>query len=124
MFPIDEKKWSPHKSKCPSFKGTVNSQISTLFFIRACESHSQKKPRSFKSFYESLKAVSFGINVQPRRLLYIDNRMALHSRDQFWGSFDRYKNPIRLIQRVFVSADLWNRQYVEQIKERVFDFQY
>ncbi|WP_330168835.1 hypothetical protein [Bartonella grahamii] len=63
------------------------------------------------------------MNVQPGRLLYIDNRMALHSRDKFLGSFDRYENPMRWIQRVFVSADLWSHRYVEQIKERVFYFQ-
>lgn len=50
-------------------------------------------------------------------------KMALHSRDKLGGSFDRYKNPMRWIQRVFVSADLWNNRYVEQIKERVFYFQ-
>lgn len=34
MFPIDgEKMGEPLKIKCASFKGTVNSQISALFFI-------------------------------------------------------------------------------------------
>ncbi len=49
--------------------------------------------------------------------------MTLHSRDKFFGSFDSYENLMRWIQRVFVSADLWNHRYIEQIKERVFNFQ-
>ncbi|WP_425548181.1 TauD/TfdA family dioxygenase [Bartonella jaculi] len=83
----------------------------------------KKAKEALDHFYEAIKAVSFGIDIQPGRLLYIDNRMALHSRDKFFGSFDSYENPMRWIQRVFVSADLWNHRDVEQIKERVFDFQ-
>nr|WP_246789923.1 TauD/TfdA family dioxygenase [Bartonella taylorii] len=70
------------------------------------EPQSKKAKEALDHFYETMEAVSFGIYVQPRRLLYIDNRMLLHSRDKFFGSFDSYENPMRWIQRVFVSADL------------------
>lgn len=36
----------------------------------------KKSQEALDHFYEALKAVSFGINVQPERLLYTDNRMA------------------------------------------------
>ncbi|WP_244548737.1 TauD/TfdA family dioxygenase [Bartonella taylorii] len=97
--------------------------ISAVFYPGMLEPQSKRAKEALDHFYEAIEAVSFGIDVQPRRLLYIDNRMLLHSRDKFFGSFDSYENPMRWIQRVFVSADLWNHKYVEQIKERVFDFQ-
>ncbi|WP_375639239.1 hypothetical protein [Bartonella sp. MF74HXZ] len=87
------------------------------------EPQSKKAKEALNHFYEAMKTVSFGIDVQLGRLLYIDNRMALHSGGKFFGSFDSYENSMRWIQRVFVSADLWNHRYVKQIKERVFDFQ-
>ncbi|WP_244426399.1 TauD/TfdA family dioxygenase [Bartonella florencae] len=111
-------------SKVPLVQGDGEfPDISAVFYLGMLEPQSKKAKDALDHFYEAIKAVSFGIDVQPRRLLYIDNRMALHSRDKFSGSFDRYKNPMWWIQRVFVSADLWNHRYVKQIKERVFDFQ-
>ncbi|WP_375642937.1 MULTISPECIES: TauD/TfdA family dioxygenase [unclassified Bartonella] len=111
-------------SKVPLVQGDGEfPDISAVFYPGMLEPQSKKAKEALDHFYEAIKAVSFGIDVQPGRLLYIDNRMALHSRDKFSGSFDRYKNLMRWIQRVFVSADLWNHRYVEQIKERVFDFQ-
>ncbi|WP_244428926.1 TauD/TfdA family dioxygenase [Bartonella vinsonii] len=55
------------------------------------EPQSKKAKEALDHFYEAIKDVSFGIDVQPGRLLYIDNRIALHSRNKFWGSFDNYK---------------------------------
>ncbi|WP_246054712.1 TauD/TfdA family dioxygenase [Bartonella massiliensis] len=110
-------------TKVPHIQGDSEFlSISAVFYPGMFEPQSKKAKEALDHFYEAIKAVSFGIDVQPGRLLYIDNKMALHSRDKFWGSFDRYENPMRWIQRVFVSADLWNHRDVKQIKERVFDF--
>ncbi|WP_246257360.1 TauD/TfdA family dioxygenase [Bartonella gabonensis] len=73
-------------SKVPLIQGDSEFQdISAVFYPSMLEPQSKKAKEALDHFYEAIKAVSFGIAVQPGRLLYIDNRMALHSRDKFWG---------------------------------------
>jgi len=58
--------------------------------------------------------------VTPGRLVYIDNRFTLHSRDKFSGTDDESGNPMRWVQRVFVAANLWNHRNLNPVKSRVF----
>jgi len=76
--------------------------------------------KTMENFYKAIRKVSFGIDIKPGRLLYIDNRFTLHSRDKLNDSFDKYQNPTRWIQRVFVSPNLWNHLGLTQVKSRVF----
>uniref|UniRef100_UPI0035D1391F TauD/TfdA family dioxygenase n=1 Tax=Bartonella sp. AD328YNZD TaxID=3243464 RepID=UPI0035D1391F len=79
-------------SKVPLVQGDGEfPNISAVFYPGMLEPQSKKAKEASDHF----KAVSFGIDVQQGRLLYIDNRMALHSRDKFFGSFDSYENPMR-----------------------------
>jgi hypothetical protein len=42
------------------------------------------------------------------------------SRDKFSPSYDDMNTPLRWVQRVFVSANLWNHRNLNQIEERIF----
>ncbi len=76
---------------------------------------------ALRRFRDAVGMVSFGIDVLPGRLVYIDNRIALHSRDRFKANYDDFGRPLRWIQRVFVAANLWNHRSLLRTKERVFD---
>lgn len=111
-------------NKVPLIQGDKDfPDVSAVFYPGMLEPQSEEAQEALNNFYEAIKTVSFGIDIKPGRLLYIDNRMALHSRDKFNGSFDQYENPMRWIQRVFVSSNLWNHRNIERIEGRVFDFQ-
>jgi L-asparagine oxygenase len=77
--------------------------------------------QAFQRFHRAVQAVSFGVDVTPGRLVYVDNRIALHSRDRFRASHDSNGRPLRWIQRVFVATNLWQHRALRQVKERVFE---
>jgi hypothetical protein len=76
---------------------------------------------AFQRFHRAIQQVSFGLDVTPGRLVYVDNRIALHSRDRFKARYDDAGRPLRWIQRVFVASSLWNHRSLTQLKERVFE---
>ncbi|WP_246744002.1 TauD/TfdA family dioxygenase [Bartonella raoultii] len=85
MLSIDEKNRRASTNKVPLVQGDGKSpDISAVFYPDNLKPKSKKAKEALDHFYEAIKAVSFGIDVQAGRLLYIDNRIALHSRDKFF----------------------------------------
>lgn len=75
---------------------------------------------ALERFYGLIKENAIGIDIRPGDLVYIDNRFALHSRDKFTPSYDENDTPLRWVQRVFISASLWNHRNLNQVEERIF----
>jgi L-asparagine oxygenase len=76
---------------------------------------------ALKAFHTAVRAVSIAYVVKPGSLIYIDNRFALHSRDQFKPIFNSQGISSRWIQRVFVAANLWQHRDHIRIRNRVFN---
>lgn len=76
---------------------------------------------AFHRFHQAVREVSFGIDVMPGRLVYVDNRIALHSRDRFQASYDERGRALRWLQRVFIAPTLWNHRNLTRLKDRVFE---
>ncbi|KXU36451.1 hypothetical protein AXE65_04975 [Ventosimonas gracilis] len=111
-----------HRGNIPiaSLRGNLSlPEVSAVFYPDMVEPQTTSAIKAMENFYKAIRKVSFGIDIKPGRLLYIDNHFTLHSRDKFNGSFDKYQNPTRRIQRVFVSPNLWNHLGLTQVKSRV-----
>jgi L-asparagine oxygenase len=96
-------------------------EISAVFYPDMVEPLTSTAASAMESFYVAIREASFGVDITPGRLIYIDNRFTLHSRDKFDGSTDEFGNPMRWVQRVFVAANLWNHRNLNSIKARVFE---
>ncbi|WP_206957097.1 TauD/TfdA family dioxygenase [Trinickia acidisoli] len=95
-------------------------EISAVFYPDMVEPTTSAAAFSMEKFYAAIREVSFGIDIVPGRLVYIDNRFTLHSRDKFNGTYDEAGNPMRWVQRVFVAPNLWNHRNLNPVKSRVF----
>ncbi|CAE6868126.1 hypothetical protein R75461_08410 [Paraburkholderia nemoris] len=73
------------------------------------------------NFYRAIKSVSVGMKITPGRLVYINNRFSLHSRDKFSPTFDENGRANRWVQRVFLAPNLWNYRMFDRTLARVFD---
>lgn len=73
------------------------------------------------NFYQAIREVSFGIDVTPGKLVFVNNSFTLHSRDRFTPQFDKAGCAYRWLQRVFVARSLWNFRAFPRVHERVFD---
>ena len=71
-------------------------------------------------FHLAIKSVAVRMEIKPGKLVYIDNRFALHSREAFDSSFDDLGRAQRWVQRVFVAPSLWNHRKLIRSKHRVF----
>jgi L-asparagine oxygenase len=76
---------------------------------------------AFYRFHQAVKRVSFAIDITPGRLAYVDNRLALHSRDRFVANYDQDGRALRWVHRVFVAASLWNHRTLYKVHGRVFE---
>lgn len=105
----------------PLISGSADlPEVSAVFYPDMVESRNELSKGALQRFYEAVREVSFGIEITPGRLVYIDNRIALHSRDKFVAGQDSDGKPLRWIQRVFVSPNLWNHRHLTPVKSRVF----
>lgn len=95
-------------------------EISAVFYPDMVQAQTEAAARAMENFYMAIRQVSLGIEINPGRLVYIDNRFTLHSRDKFKASLDEFSNPARWIQRVFVANSLWNHRHLDPVKSRVF----
>ena len=68
-----------------------------------------------------MREVSFGVQVQPGKLVLINNHFTLHSRDRFDPQYDENDRAFRWVQRVFVARSLWNFRAFTPLQARVFD---
>lgn len=100
---------------------TIQPEVHVAFYSDMVTTLNDDAARAFGNLYEAIKRVSFGVDVTPGRLVYVDNRLALHSRDRFKANYDENGWPMRWIQRVFVTSSLWNHRTLRRLKERVFE---
>jgi len=96
-------------------------EVSAVFYPDMVEPQSSAAATAMANFYAAIRDSSFGVDVTPGRLVYIDNRFTLHSRDKFSGTNDEFDNPMRWVQRVFVAANLWNHRNLNLVKSHVFE---
>jgi len=95
-------------------------EISAVFYPDMVEPTTSAAAFAMENFYAAIRKISVEIDVTPGRLVYIDNRFTLHSRDKFNGTHDEAGNPMRWVQRVFVASNLWNHRNLTTVKSRVF----
>lgn len=94
--------------------------IHAVFYGDMVEPLSTQAASALMEFYREVKAASIAVDVVPGRLVYIDNRFTLHSRDPFVAALDNFGNPLRWVQRSFIAPNLWDHRNLVQIKRRVF----
>ncbi|MGQ8816447.1 TauD/TfdA family dioxygenase [Serratia sp. NA_13] len=94
--------------------------VSAVFYPGMISASTSRAEVALERFYGLIKENAVGIDICPGDLVYIDNRFALHSRDKFTPSYDENDTPLRWVQRVFVSASLWNHRNLNQIEDRIF----
>lgn len=106
----------------PLVQGDIDMpEVSAVFYSDMLRSLSPEAAIIVYKFHQAIKQVSFGIDIQPGKLLYIDNRFALHSRDAFSPTLDEQGLPLRWVQRVFVAPNLWHHRNLKSIKNRIFE---
>ncbi|MGF6486876.1 TauD/TfdA family dioxygenase [Pseudomonas frederiksbergensis] len=76
---------------------------------------------AYKKFYDCIRDVSQGVDIQPGKLVYVNNRFTLHSREKFSPTFDSNGAPYRWVQRVFLTNNLWNFRSFHKHGHRIFD---
>ncbi|SEK40646.1 Taurine catabolism dioxygenase TauD, TfdA family [Variovorax sp. YR750] len=81
----------------------------------------QRARTALENFHREVRAVSEAIDIKPGRLVFVNNRFALHSRDSFVPSFDANDRAYRWVQRIMVTTNLWNFRSFGKRQERVFD---
>ena len=82
---------------------------------------SKEAKTAYDNFYEHLYDVAIGVDIQPGRLVFVNNRFTLHSRENFTPTFDKDGMPYRWVQRVFVTDSLWSFRSFHKQGERIFD---
>lgn len=95
-------------------------EVSAVFYPDMVEAQSDRAARALDSFHEAIRDASVGLDVVPGRVVYVDNRFTLHSRDSFNATLGEDGRPLRWIQRVFVAPNLWGYRRFPQVKTRVF----
>ena len=75
---------------------------------------------ALNNFYQAIKKVSTYEVITPGKLLYINNKFTLHSRDAFTPSYSIDGRPDRWIQRAFISDSLYSFRRLKQLQNRVF----
>lgn len=107
--------------KCSVIKGSLNKpRISVAFYADMITPINHPAKIALARFHEAVKETSIGIQITPGKLVYIDNRFTLHSRERFTPTYDKQGCPYRWVQRVFVSPSLWAFRNFQAVQGRVF----
>lgn len=101
-------------------KNHILPDVSAVFYPGMISASTPRAEAALERFYGLIKENAIGIDIRPGDLVYIDNRFALHSRDKFTPSYDENDTSLRWVQRVFISASLWNHRNLNQVEERIF----
>jgi L-asparagine oxygenase len=117
-------KEGPHRETLlsPIISGPLyKPRITVAFYPDMVIAADPESKAALDNLHRAVRAVSLGIDVRPGRLVYINNKFALHSRDKFTATFDENGRAYRWIQRLSVADSLWNFRSFRQLNERVFD---
>ncbi len=113
---------SENTDLCPMISGSIDlPRVSAVFYPDMVLPVNDKAKKSFDTFYSAIKSVSKGIVISPGKLVYIDNRFSLHSREKFAPTYDSNGMPFRWVQRLFIAPNLWGFRNFPSIGERVFN---
>lgn len=96
-------------------------RLSAAFYPDMVLPISERAKIAFTNLYNELKRTAIGIDIKPGRLVYINNKTALHSRDKFIPTYDQNACPYRWIQRIFITSSLWNFREFPLLGDRVFN---
>jgi hypothetical protein len=107
---------------CPMLSGPLSlPRVSTVFYPDMVLPVNPKAKSAFDNLYHAIKSVSIGIDITPGKLVFVDNRFALHSREKFLPQYDDNGMPYRWLQRLFITKNLWGFRGFKKIGDRVFD---
>ena len=81
--------------------------VNAVFYDDMVVAINDQAKLALSNFYSALQTVKRGIEIGVGDLVFIDNRFALHSREIFKPQYDSNGNPLRWLQRVFISSNLW-----------------
>lgn len=96
-------------------------RVTVAFYPGMVLAVNEAAERALTNLYQAVRQVSFGINVTPGKLVFINNRFTLHARDRFTPQYDKNGCAYRWLQRVFVARSLWNFRAFKRVHDRVFD---
>lgn len=107
---------------CSMLSGPLHlPRVSTVFYPDMVLPVNSKSKKAFMNLHDAIKRISIEINITPGKLVLIDNRFTLHSRDKFSAKYDGNGMPYRWIQRLFITKNLWAFRGFQKIGERVFN---
>lgn len=93
----------------PMISGSFDlPRLSAVFYPDMVLPVNERAKKAFDNLYQALKSVAVGVDITPGKLMYIDNRFVLHSREKFSPTYDENDNPYRWVQRLFITSSLWN----------------
>lgn len=106
----------------PILSGPISApRVTVAFYPDMVLAVNQSAKQALENLYQAVREVSFGIQINPGRLILINNSFTLHSRDSFKPNFDENDRALRWVQRVFVARNLWNFREFTAVEDRVFD---
>lgn len=106
----------------PILTGPISHpRVTAAFYPDMVIAVDEAAKNAYSKFYEALKQVAHAIDIQPGKLVYINNRFTLHSRDKFIPSFDPKGHAYRWVQRVFLTNNLWNFRTFKKNGTRFFE---
>lgn len=100
---------------------SVAPRVTVAFYPDMVLAANPRAKLALDNLYRAIREISFGIQISPGRLLLVNNRFTLHSRDRFEPMFDNNDRAYRWIQRVFVARSLWDFRTFTPVLDRVFD---
>lgn len=107
---------------CPMISGNMNTfRVNAVFYPEMVIALNAQAKTAFNNFYTALRNVMVRINITPGKLLYIDNQIALHSRDKFIARYDQNQTAYRWVQRLFIRSNLGSLQTFSHNRTRVFN---
>lgn len=93
----------------PVISGSLDlPRLTVAFYPDMVLPVNDRAKKAFNRLYQALKSISIGIDITPGKLVYIDNRFALHAREKFSPTYDQNERPYRWVQRLFITSTLWN----------------
>ncbi|MCO7632991.1 TauD/TfdA family dioxygenase [Pseudomonas guariconensis] len=95
-------------------------RVTAVFYPGMVTAVNDAAQAAYLKFYRAVKRVALAVDIQPGRLLYVNNRFALHAREKFTPTYDENGLAYRWVQRLFLTHDLWNFRAFEKTGARIF----
>jgi L-asparagine oxygenase len=107
--------------KVPLITGYDDSpRVHAIFYPDMIYIENQDAKKAFQKLYHALQNTKIGLDIGPGELLYINNRISLHSRSAFNPTYQKDGIGYRWLQRTFITQDIWGMRHFK-LKGRVYD---